>query len=74
MGIMRILCCFASFILFLSSFTIQVPVVMCPEDGCFPGLYCSKLLSEPWLSDGHTMVVSSIWGSVQTILSVNVLR
>ncbi|XP_057771437.1 acylamino-acid-releasing enzyme 1-like [Salvia miltiorrhiza] len=50
-----------------------VPVVMCPEDGCFPGLYCSKLLSEPWLSDGHTMVLSSIWGSVQTILSVNVL-
>ncbi|KAH6821552.1 acylaminoacyl-peptidase-like protein [Perilla frutescens var. hirtella] len=52
--------------------TDVVPVVMCPEDGCFPGIYCSKLLSEPWLSDGHTIVLSSIWGSVQTILSVNV--
>ncbi|KAK6161417.1 hypothetical protein DH2020_004798 [Rehmannia glutinosa] len=50
-----------------------VPVVMCPEDGCFPGLYCSKLFSKPWLSDGHTMVLSSVWGSSQTILSVNVL-
>lgn len=52
----------------------QVPVVMCPEDGCFPGLYCFKLLSEPWLSDRHTMVLSSIWGSVQTILTVDILR
>ncbi|KAL8481597.1 hypothetical protein ACS0TY_027926 [Phlomoides rotata] len=50
-----------------------VPVVMCPEDGCFPGLYCFKFISNPWLSDGHTLVLSSIWGSVQTILSVNVL-
>ncbi|KAL0348931.1 UNVERIFIED_CONTAM: Acylamino-acid-releasing enzyme [Sesamum angustifolium] len=50
-----------------------VPVVMCPEDGCFPGLYCSKFLDKPWLSDGHTMVLSSVWGSTQTILSVDVL-
>ncbi|KZV17829.1 acylamino-acid-releasing enzyme-like [Dorcoceras hygrometricum] len=50
-----------------------VPVVMCPEDGCFPGLYCSKFLSKPWLSDGHTMVLSSVWHSAQAILSVNVL-
>ncbi|KAL3834809.1 hypothetical protein ACJIZ3_009545 [Penstemon smallii] len=50
-----------------------VPVVMCPEYGCFPGLYCSNFLSKPWLSDGHTMVLSSVWGSTQTILSVNVL-
>ncbi|XP_073056757.1 acylamino-acid-releasing enzyme 1 isoform X2 [Primulina eburnea] len=50
-----------------------VPVVTCPEDGCFPGLYCSKFLSEPWLSDGHTIILSSVWGSVQAILSVNVL-
>ncbi|KAK4489294.1 hypothetical protein RD792_005098 [Penstemon davidsonii] len=50
-----------------------VPVVMCPEYGCFPGLYCSNFLSKPWLSDGHTMVLSSVWGSAQTILSVNVL-
>ncbi|PIN21311.1 Dipeptidyl aminopeptidase [Handroanthus impetiginosus] len=50
-----------------------VPVVMCPEDGCFPGLYHSKFLSKPWLSDGHTMVLSSVWGSTQAILSVNVL-
>ncbi|KAL0376705.1 UNVERIFIED_CONTAM: Acylamino-acid-releasing enzyme 2 [Sesamum calycinum] len=46
---------------------------MCPEDGCFPGLYCSKFLDKPWLSDGHTMVLSSVWGSTQTILSVDVL-
>ncbi|KAK6161473.1 hypothetical protein DH2020_004854 [Rehmannia glutinosa] len=50
-----------------------VPVVMCPEDGCFPGLYCSKVFAKPWLSDGHTMVLSCVWGSSQTILSVNVL-
>ncbi|KAK4425574.1 Acylamino-acid-releasing enzyme [Sesamum alatum] len=50
-----------------------VPVVMCPEDGCFPGLYCSKFLTRPWLSDGHTMVLSSYWGSTQKILSVDVL-
>ncbi|XP_052189153.1 acylamino-acid-releasing enzyme isoform X2 [Diospyros lotus] len=50
-----------------------VPVVMCPEDGCFPGLYCSSFLSKPWLSDGHTMILSSIWGSTLAILSVNVL-
>ncbi|KAG6393375.1 hypothetical protein SASPL_147614 [Salvia splendens] len=56
-----------------SKITEVVSVVMCPEDGCFPGLYCSKLLDQPWLSDGQTMVLSSIWGSVQTILSVNVL-
>ncbi|KAL0388499.1 UNVERIFIED_CONTAM: Acylamino-acid-releasing enzyme [Sesamum radiatum] len=50
-----------------------VPVVMCPEDGCFPGLYCSKFLTRPWLSDGHTLVLSSYWGSTQKILSVDVL-
>ncbi|KAJ8531478.1 hypothetical protein K7X08_026912 [Anisodus acutangulus] len=50
-----------------------VPVVMCPEDGCFPGLYCFSVLSRPWLSDGHTMILSSIWGSTQVIISVNVI-
>ncbi|KAL8481600.1 hypothetical protein ACS0TY_027927 [Phlomoides rotata] len=50
-----------------------VPAVMCPEDGCFPGLYCSKFLSYPWLSDGRTMILSSVWGSAQTLLSVDVL-
>lgn len=48
--------------------------MMCPEEGCFPGLYCSKFLSYPWLSDEKTMVLSSVWGSAQTILSVDVLR
>lgn len=58
-----------------SSFTIVdvVPVVMCPEDGCFPGLYCSSFHPNPWLSDGCTMVLSSAWGSTQVILSVNIL-
>ncbi|KAK4482830.1 hypothetical protein RD792_010000 [Penstemon davidsonii] len=50
-----------------------VPVVMCPEDGCFPGIYPSKLLSKPWLSDGYTMILSSVWGSAQKIISVNIL-
>ncbi|XP_009600933.1 acylamino-acid-releasing enzyme [Nicotiana tabacum] len=50
-----------------------VPVVMCPEDGCFPGLYCFNLLRKPWLSDGYTMILSSVWGSTEVILSVNVL-
>ncbi|CAN4116541.1 unnamed protein product [Withania somnifera] len=50
-----------------------VPVVMCPEDGCFPGLYCFSVLSKPWLSDGDTMILSSIWGSTQVIISVNVI-
>ncbi|XP_051127706.1 acylamino-acid-releasing enzyme isoform X3 [Andrographis paniculata] len=49
-----------------------VPVVMCPEDGGFPGLYPSKFLTRPWLSDGHTMVLSSIWGSTLAILTVDV--
>ncbi|PQM34123.1 acylamino-acid-releasing enzyme [Prunus yedoensis var. nudiflora] len=50
-----------------------VPVVMCAEDGSFPGLYWSSFLSNPWLSDGCTMIITSIWGCCQVILSVNVL-
>ncbi|GMY27281.1 acylamino-acid-releasing enzyme isoform X1 [Fagus crenata] len=50
-----------------------IPVVMCAEDGCFPGLYCSGFCSNPWLSDGCTMIISSFWRSSQVILSVNVL-
>lgn len=53
---------------------MQVPVVMCPEDGGFPGLYCSGFLAKPWLSDGCTLILSSAWGSTQAILSVNVSR
>ncbi|KAM5552920.1 hypothetical protein ABKV19_025249 [Rosa sericea] len=48
-----------------------IPVVMCADDGCFPGLYCSSFLTNPWLSDGCTMIISSFWGSCQVILSVN---
>ncbi|KAK1439527.1 hypothetical protein QVD17_05347 [Tagetes erecta] len=50
-----------------------VPVVMCPEDGGFPGIYCFDFLSKPWLSDGSTMIFSSVWRSTEVILSVNVL-
>ncbi|XP_043692144.1 acylamino-acid-releasing enzyme-like isoform X1 [Telopea speciosissima] len=50
-----------------------VPVVVSAEDGCFPGLYCSSFLAKPWLSDGFTMILSSIWRSIQVILSINVL-
>ncbi|XP_066384634.1 acylamino-acid-releasing enzyme 2-like [Miscanthus floridulus] len=50
-----------------------VPIVMCPEDGCFPGLYCSSMLSDPWLSDGCTMILTSAWRSAEVILSIDVL-
>ncbi|KAK1379927.1 Acylaminoacyl-peptidase [Heracleum sosnowskyi] len=50
-----------------------VPVVMCPKDGCFPGLYSLSMLSNPWLSDGYTLILPSIWCSMQVILSINVL-
>ncbi|KAJ1295586.1 hypothetical protein BS78_01G234800 [Paspalum vaginatum] len=50
-----------------------VPVVMCPKDNCFPGLYCSGLLRDPWLTDGRTMILSSVWGSREVILSVNIV-
>ncbi|KAJ6911147.1 hypothetical protein NC652_021703 [Populus alba x Populus x berolinensis] len=50
-----------------------IPIVQSAEDGCFPGLYCSNFITNPWLSDGCTMIVSSAWGSRQVILSVNVL-
>ncbi|KAH7665829.1 Acylaminoacyl-peptidase protein [Dioscorea alata] len=50
-----------------------VPIVMCPEDGLFPGLYCANLLYHPWLSDGFTLVMSSVWGSTQVILAINTL-
>ncbi|XP_055813614.1 acylamino-acid-releasing enzyme-like isoform X2 [Solanum dulcamara] len=50
-----------------------VPVVMCAEDGSFPGLYCSNILSNPWLSDGRTMILSSAWGSTLFVLTVDIL-
>ncbi|KAJ4750643.1 Acylamino-acid-releasing enzyme [Rhynchospora pubera] len=50
-----------------------VPVVMCPNEESFPGLYCSGFLSNPWLSDGSTIVVSSVWRSRDAILSINIL-
>ncbi|GKB34597.1 V-type proton ATPase subunit A1-like protein isoform X1 [Tanacetum coccineum] len=59
--------------LFWGQRPLQVPVVMCPEDGCFPGIYYFNVLSNPWLSDGYTMILSSIWGSNEVIISVNVL-
>ncbi|KAG9451856.1 hypothetical protein H6P81_004760 [Aristolochia fimbriata] len=50
-----------------------VPVVMHAKDGSFPGLYISNILIYPWLSDGCTLVLSSIWGSAETVLSINIL-
>ncbi|XP_057818724.2 acylamino-acid-releasing enzyme 1 isoform X1 [Cryptomeria japonica] len=50
-----------------------VPVVMCPREDFFPGLYCTDILPHPWLSDGHTLLLSSIWGSMQVLLAINVL-
>ncbi|MCH99549.1 acylamino-acid-releasing enzyme-like, partial [Trifolium medium] len=51
-----------------------IPVVMCAEEGCFPGLYCTTIHNNPWLSDNCTMIISSIWHSCEVLLSVNVLR
>ncbi|XVE65925.1 hypothetical protein DITRI_Ditri08aG0038800 [Diplodiscus trichospermus] len=51
---------------------VTIAVVNCAEDGHFPGLYRTSLLSEPWLSDGCTMILCSYWHSCQVILSVNV--
>uniref|UniRef100_A0A0E0BAI8 acylaminoacyl-peptidase n=1 Tax=Oryza glumipatula TaxID=40148 RepID=A0A0E0BAI8_9ORYZ len=53
--------------------TDVVPIVMCPQDGCFPGLYCSSMLSDPWLSDRCTMILTSAWRSTEVILSIDVL-
>ncbi|CAJ2673937.1 unnamed protein product [Trifolium pratense] len=50
-----------------------IPVVLCAEDDGFPGLYFSSILNDPWLSDGHTLVIPSVWHSSQVLLSVNVL-
>ncbi|XP_020591704.1 acylamino-acid-releasing enzyme 1 isoform X2 [Phalaenopsis equestris] len=50
-----------------------VPVVMCPKDDSFPGLYCSHFLPYPWLSDGYTTILSSTWRSTEAILSINIL-
>uniref|UniRef100_M4F707 acylaminoacyl-peptidase n=1 Tax=Brassica campestris TaxID=3711 RepID=M4F707_BRACM len=50
-----------------------VQVVNCPDDGSFPGLYGTDLLSDPWLSDGHTIMLSSYWRSFRVILNLNLL-
>ncbi|KFK39589.1 hypothetical protein AALP_AA3G264000 [Arabis alpina] len=50
-----------------------IQVVKSAEDGCFPGLYSSRLLSDPWLSDEHTLVLCSFWRSCQVILAINLL-
>ncbi|CAJ1966982.1 unnamed protein product [Sphenostylis stenocarpa] len=50
-----------------------IPVVLFAEDGNFPGLYCSNILSDPWLSDGQRLVIASVWHSKQVLLSINVL-
>ncbi|RZC49835.1 hypothetical protein C5167_018264 [Papaver somniferum] len=49
-----------------------VPVVNCAEEDCFPGLYCSSFLRNPWLPDGQTMIMPSYWRSSQVIVSVDV--
>ncbi|KAF8014436.1 hypothetical protein BT93_H0304 [Corymbia citriodora subsp. variegata] len=51
-----------------------IPVVMNAEEGHFPGLYFYGLLANPWLSDGCTMILTSMWGSSEVILAVNVLN
>ncbi|XP_030541217.2 acylamino-acid-releasing enzyme-like [Rhodamnia argentea] len=51
-----------------------VPIIMNAEEGCFPGLYCTNVLANPWLSDGCTMILTSSWRSSEVILAVNVLN
>lgn len=51
-----------------------VPIIMTAEEGCFPGLYCTNVLANPWLSDGCTMILTSSWRSSEVILAVNVLN
>lgn len=53
---------------------LQVKVVQHAEEGCFPGLYCSNLIANPWLPDNSTLLLSSAWRSQQVILGVNVER
>ncbi|KAL5224477.1 hypothetical protein ABZP36_011116 [Zizania latifolia] len=53
--------------------TDVVPIVMCPQDDCFPGLYCSSMLSDPWFSDQCTVILTSAWRSTEVILSIDVL-
>lgn len=48
--------------------------MMCSEDGCFPGLYCTKILRNPWVSNGSTIILSTDWCSIEAIISVDVLR
>ncbi|CAH2079164.1 unnamed protein product [Thlaspi arvense] len=57
----------------LEAFVLLIEAVNCPDDGCFPGLYVTGLLSDPWLSDGNTLMLSSYWRSCRAILSVNLL-
>ncbi|XP_031487797.1 acylamino-acid-releasing enzyme isoform X1 [Nymphaea colorata] len=50
-----------------------VPVVMHADVGSFPGLYCDSIIAKPWLSDGSTLILSSVWGSTEVLISVDVL-
>ncbi|CAN1841302.1 Acylamino-acid-releasing enzyme [Linum perenne] len=50
-----------------------IPIVQCPEDGGFPGLYYGGFLRNPWLSDGSTIVLNSVWHSSEVILAVNII-
>lgn len=49
-------------------------MVQWAEDGLFPGLYSHGFLANPWLSDGHTLITTSIWRSKDAILSIDILR
>ncbi|KAI4371944.1 hypothetical protein MLD38_010236 [Melastoma candidum] len=49
-----------------------VPVIRCSKQGHFPGIYCLKVLDNPWLSDGETMIIVSSWGSREVMLAVDI--
>ncbi|KAG6574947.1 Acylamino-acid-releasing enzyme, partial [Cucurbita argyrosperma subsp. sororia] len=50
-----------------------VPVVHWAEDDLFPGLYSHGLLANPWFSDGHTIIITTIWRSRSAIVSIDIL-
>ncbi|CAN6441137.1 unnamed protein product [Victoria cruziana] len=50
-----------------------VPVVMHADVDSFPGLYCYNIIAKPWISDGSTLILSSVWGSTEVLISVDIL-
>lgn len=49
-----------------------IEVALRPEvDAGFPGLYSDTISRQPWLADGKTLLLTTIWRSTQAIIAVN---